>query len=228
MNYSDALNYIKDTNNKGYNSFIVMINGEKQIKRLTIYRDTICVFAKRSRTKGFKITNVDNWESIAVKQIAKNTGERLRNKINKVIKYLNESGLWREHKASFEKLLTFDNETLSILFNSSYDEYNKFKNENNINISFDCYYNLLDRRIKTINYNKYSLGYVDFQFDRAIKNHEKYVYRWRKTYDNSIECEYDDKNDIMKAWYSEEYKGCLNGYYYLALDNKHALFIEKD
>lgn len=228
MNYSEALNYIKDNNNKGYNSFIIMINGEKQIKRLTIYRDTIYVFAKRSRTKGFKITNADNWESIAVKQITKNTGERLRNKINKVIKYLNESGLWREHKASFEKLLTFDNETLSMLFNSTYDEYNKFKNENNINISFDCYYNLLDRRIKTINYNKYSLGYVDFQFDRAIKNHERYIYRWHKTYDNSIECEYDEKNDIMKAWYSEEYKGCLNGYYYLALDNKHALFIEKD
>lgn len=31
-----------------------------------------------------------------------------------------------------------------------------------------------------------------------------------------------------KAWYSEEYRGCGNGHYYLALDATHALFYEDD
>lgn len=31
-----------------------------------------------------------------------------------------------------------------------------------------------------------------------------------------------------KAWYSEEYKNCGNGHYYLALDNSAALFVEND
>ena len=30
------------------------------------------------------------------------------------------------------------------------------------------------------------------------------------------------------AWYSEEYKGCLNGHYYIALDEKHVWFYEDD
>lgn len=31
-----------------------------------------------------------------------------------------------------------------------------------------------------------------------------------------------------RAWYSEEYRGCGNGHYYLALDATHALFYEND
>ena len=34
-----------------------------------------------------------------------------------------------------------------------------------------------------------------------------------------------DKN---KAWYSEEYRGCGNGHYYIALNSSMALFCEND
>ncbi len=44
-------------------------------------------------------------------------------------------------------------------------------------------------------------------------------------YDISFEYS-PDKGD--KAWYSEEFKGCGNGHYYLALDATHALFHEDD
>jgi hypothetical protein len=30
------------------------------------------------------------------------------------------------------------------------------------------------------------------------------------------------------AWYSEEYRGCLNGHYYLMFDATHAIFYEDD
>ena len=58
-----------------------------------------------------------------------------------------------------------------------------------------------------------------------LKNKENFtLYRIPVNYDVSYE--YDaDKN---KAWYSEEYRNCGNGHYYLALDNSTALFVEDD
>ena len=46
----------------------------------------------------------------------------------------------------------------------------------------------------------------------------------RTNYDVSFEYS-AEKNT---AWYSEEFKGCGNGHYYLALDASHALFYEDD
>lgn len=36
------------------------------------------------------------------------------------------------------------------------------------------------------------------------------------------------KPEENKAWYSEEYRGCGNGHYYIAIDGSAALFIEND
>lgn len=58
----------------------------------------------------------------------------------------------------------------------------------------------------------------------ALKNKTYYECKGFNGYDVSFE--YDpDKN---KAWYSEEYVGCGNGHYYLALDSTHAIYYEKD
>ncbi len=45
-----------------------------------------------------------------------------------------------------------------------------------------------------------------------------------ETLDISIYCK-PIEND-MYAWYSEEYKACLNGHYYIALDEKHVWFCQ--
>jgi hypothetical protein len=58
----------------------------------------------------------------------------------------------------------------------------------------------------------------------AMDKKESFNHRGEYGYDISFEYN-PDKN---KAWYSEEYRGCGNGYYYLALDATHALFCEKD
>ena len=39
---------------------------------------------------------------------------------------------------------------------------------------------------------------------------------------------FEYKADKNKAWYSEEYRGCGNGHYYIAIDENTALFIEND
>lgn len=56
----------------------------------------------------------------------------------------------------------------------------------------------------------------------------------RKTpFDRRYEAESYDRSFIYrpeknKAWYSKEYRGCGNGYYYLAIDGNTAWFLEKD
>jgi hypothetical protein len=45
---------------------------------------------------------------------------------------------------------------------------------------------------------------------------------------NGYDVSYNYQPEDNKAWYSEEYRGCGNGHYYLALDATHALFYEDD
>ncbi|MFA5395085.1 MAG: hypothetical protein WC346_03610 [Methanogenium sp.] len=59
---------------------------------------------------------------------------------------------------------------------------------------------------------------------KALKEKKEVSVGGRNGYDISFS--YNPK--INKAWYSEEYRGCGNGHYYLALDATHALFYEDD
>lgn len=58
----------------------------------------------------------------------------------------------------------------------------------------------------------------------AIKAKRDYSARGRGKYDYSLS--YQAKDNM--AWFSEEYKGCLNGHYYLLISEKVAMFTESD
>jgi len=62
------------------------------------------------------------------------------------------------------------------------------------------------------------------QIKNAIDTQTKFSTFGRVSYDISFEYNPEKK----KAWYSEEYKGCGNGHYYLALDATHAIYWDKD
>lgn len=228
MTYDEIVNYVKEWNGKWIKTFVVEINGVKETKRLFTSNGSLCEFLKNSRKKGTIIYKIDGWTSISAKSKAskKSDVERLRYIMNKIVFYLNNSGLWADMKESFEKLLSFDDNTLNKLLNDEYDSYNDFERKNDLVITADCFYNLIHKGIKTINYEKYDRGYIDIEFEKAIKEKRDYSYRWTKGYDNSIECK--NCNGLMCGWYAEEYKGCLNGHYYFALDHKHAIYAETD
>lgn len=44
----------------------------------------------------------------------------------------------------------------------------------------------------------------------------------------SYDVSFEYNPELNKAWYSEEYRGCGNGHYYLAVDATHAVFYEDD
>ena len=74
--------------------------------------------------------------------------------------------------------------------------------------------------------DKYEKEHIINQIKQCITNKSKYTYHWNKKYDNSIELSFND--EYYRAWYSEEYKGYCNGYYYFMLNETHAIFGEKD
>jgi hypothetical protein len=60
--------------------------------------------------------------------------------------------------------------------------------------------------------------------EEGLKNKIKTNTEATASYDVSFNYE----PEKMMAWYSEEYRGCGNGHYYLALDSTHAWFYEDD
>lgn len=63
----------------------------------------------------------------------------------------------------------------------------------------------------------------------AMFERRDYSCRAYTSYDVSFHLEFPkDKKDFTRAWYSEEYRGCGNGHYYLALSENCALFCEDD
>ena len=86
-----------------------------------------------------------------------------------------------------------------------------------------------NKSIKAVNYDKY----YDYEtmVRKAITDKLNYnTPTWYKGYDNSVGIKYEEKDGIslLRGWYSEEYKNCGNGHYYLLIDAKHAIFCEND
>lgn len=86
-------------------------------------------------------------------------------------------------------------------------------------------YELSEVQFKSMYFGKYNNKRIKAEISDALKNHKKYeVYRLPVTYDVTFEYVPEDE----KAWYSEEYRDCGNGHYYLALNHSTALFCEND
>jgi hypothetical protein len=227
MNYQDAVKFVKETRNRNY---VVVINGKKHNLRLFTNDNILGEYGKGMRGRGFVVTDlrVMEWESIDLPNKDKQTPvEKLRKNLNKVIKYLDASGLWSNINSTLKTIASFDDEQLNNVITLDYSEFNKFITDNKMHLSYDELWSLINGKIKSINYDACDKEWVSKNFANAIANKTRYSWRWTKGYDNSIECSCSE-DGIMMAWYSEEYRGCGNGHYYLAIDAKHALFVEHD
>lgn len=79
-------------------------------------------------------------------------------------------------------------------------------------------------KVKKMYFGKYQNEHKLEEIGKALAGDQKFSCYGSAGYDISFSYYPDDK----KAFYSEEYKGCGNGHYYLALDSTHALFYEDD
>ena len=226
MNYENAVKFVSENGKK----FVVVENGKKVHYRLFVSNGVLARYAKGSQRKGYCVPQslVEMWESIE-KENNTPVELKLRKTMTTAVKYLTASGLWSNLRTSMEFLLSLTDEELKGVYDlavNSYNDYRKYCEENNIHLSSDELFGLSRGAIKSINYHSWEKDEVRERFAKAIAEKTNYRHRWEKGYDNSIECKMC--GDIMCAWYSEEYRGCGNGHYYLALDERHAMFCEND
>ena len=81
-----------------------------------------------------------------------------------------------------------------------------------------------DCNTKSMYFGKYWNKHYKEDIKEAIEKKEKITKTARTSYDVSFN--YDPEKNM--AWYSEEYKDCGNGHYYLAVDHNTAWFCEND
>ena len=212
-------------------------NGNKYIKRLFISNDGgfVCECMKFSKSKGYIVPQdvyTNEWVSMAKVGASASVDKvnRMKKRATDAYKMLSESGLWPDIKREIEEFLKLSDEDIrkdfvemgvyALYQAKKYDWYATYQ-------VFGEF--LKDKCWKSISFDKWdtSKQLVLTNVQNAISLKRDFSHRWRNNYDNSLEVNFN-KDGIGRAWYSEEYKNCANGHYYLLFDYNHAIFYEDD
>jgi hypothetical protein len=222
----------------------------------TIYRayredvNNIFVYAPKKKRYGWRLTIrefVSTYKPLPVpsEEVKLAREERgWKKRIQNVINALEESGLWPHIKVKYQNLITVSlaekHRIHDEYWNYTYKDpaYDDFVARVKQQYPFMVYQNqegkdLLDTfyiwemsecRTKSMYFGKYSNTEVKNEIAQAIKAQRHHTYYCRTNYD--IRFEYVPERQA--AYYSEEYKDCGNGHYYLAVNHTMALFCEND
>jgi hypothetical protein len=221
-------------------------DGRTEIIRIFRGSDSgcVCAFNRRSRRYGY-ILLTSNILEVSPIISRKTPAQKWENAWQKVIKRLKVSGFWDNLVPDIETALEMGFETLQqarkdywdISYRTDRDAKIKtylekypalgFLNDKGkqcIKTDIVWHYSEMPKvkkmRFCRGHYNDHHLNNIR----QAILKKEKCREFGRYGYDISFE--YNPETN--RAWYSEEYKDCGNGYYYLALDATHAIYWEKD
>jgi hypothetical protein len=206
------------------------------------------VMGKNKRRWGYELFLTEDLVDIqVVKPSAKTPEAKWRDGWNKVLSKLEKSGLWQDIAANirtvfevgFEKVteayriywLNYPGDwiesekarTQAIFDIDSRLTYTNDKGELHVNTEI-VWYLSKQPKIKKMYFGKYYTEDILAGIAKAMA--EKREHHVARTAGYDVSFEY--KPEANKAWYSEEYRGCGNGHYYLALDATHALFYEDD
>lgn len=196
----------------------------------------VFVFLKGKRKYGHRFTD-DTFLQFYSPKFVNNTTREIEwhKRCATVEKHLTKSGLWVElcevfhnlQKISYSDWKTL--KTISVNDVSQKQLIDKYKQQypfvftKSGNINTDYIYEISEARTKTMNFGRANTQYKASIMEH-MHNHQDYKFRTRVNYDVSFSYSAEQN----KAWYSEEYRNCGNGHYYIALDNSMALFVEDD
>lgn len=212
--------------------------------------ENVFVLAKGKRRYGYRmrIEKFDAWFSIIP---PKDKTVEWHKRINRALKAIDQSGLWEKEKPFLKSLLkmTWEDkqeitrcqdevynlrwhkqdtpEAVNMIWKPLYEKYpfiGSFAEDGKFQVDFDYISDRSTVRLKSMNFGKSNRFYKD-RIKSALENKQNYsTGRIVVNYDNSFE--YNAEKGM--AWYSEEYRDCGNGHYYLALNENVAWFCEDD
>jgi len=233
----------------------IIANGTRRVKVryndgtysvLRIFKSTtgnICEFKKGSNRTGWHL-NFQNIVDINPIIPKKTQADKWKDAWEKVVSRLEKSGLWENVLPNIKLALNMGYDRVKkaaddywhITYGSDRDvkikayleKYPELSKENdnkelyvNTEVIWFCG---SSPKVKKMRFCKYNNEFYLQAIQKAMLNKSKHSASGRFHYDISFE--YNPETN--RAWYSEEYKGCGNGHYYLALDATHAIYYEKD
>lgn len=229
MEASKAFDFV--SNNDAYKDtyIITLEDGKIEKKRLFAAEGAICAIPKGKRSVGLKVSICDilKWKSIhATPKPNVDLVKRMKTRANKLLALLSDSGMWESMRTQVEEFLKLKDEDIKRFFvdMSAYDARRDYQGMFPWLTSCNVFDNMKGKKFwATPRYaSSFQREDVEGMIEKAT---DKYVSRsWRNGYDCSVS--YDPS--LKQMWYSEEYKGCGNGHYYLMADKKHAFYFEDD
>ena len=230
MDYNDVYNTIS----RKIEKYVYVSDGEKHEIRLFISTNNdICFAPKRRRNGGYmlSVSEMEKWDSLTKVNKGNKTDlvKRMRKRAESGVAMLNESGLWTDIKTELLKFLDLSNDDIrrDFIDGDVYETY-RTKKYDWLN-SYQVFFSLKAKKCwKNPSFGKYDFSkdnVIDY-FKRSISDKKPIRFTWRNVYDNTLEIISD--NGIYRGFYSEEFRGCGNGHYYLLFDATHAIFYEDD
>lgn len=209
----------------------------------------VFVFSYKSKKYGLRMTfNVfaDNYHVFVNDENA----QWIR-RMKRVVKLLEESGLWSNIKEQYQNVLNSgmtlqDKKRIEEIYwslcpsthipkeeiDKAFGDFPKkfpfvFRRDKDGKLDVDTKYiwELSRCELKSMYFGKYDNTQYKDNIKKAISEKRDYrIYRLPLNYD--VTFEYSASKNM--AWYSEEYRNCGNGHYYIALNHSTALFCEND
>ena len=220
---------------------VTMLNGKTRIVRLWLHKDgCVAIMGKGRKHYGHYLSNY-SWDDlndwVTLKLIEHNEIDyykRFVKRATDALKMLNETGLWKDIKETIEHFFelpeTEQRELVNDIITDSYEKFYKQTWGDGKYAWVHCHQVFCTFTYKTcwksIAWRKWERERMSAEVADCIKNGKDFSRRWENGYDNTVEVANRDGEKL--AWYSEEYRGCGNGHYYLMFDATHAIFYEDD
>jgi len=221
---------------------LVWDDDHKEKRRIGKGTTGIIIMDRRSRRWGNSIMHFTYLKDVMPMPDSKVTPQqKWAKQIGKIIEMLEKSGLWPEMLANWKLAEQIGYDKLKAAYDASWSEPREERIEKvkaidsrliEKNEKGEEYYNteilwyMINLKVKKMKFEKsaeYNQAKLS-EIKNALSKKEKLVLEGDNGYDVSFE--YNPERN--QAWYSEEYRGCGNGHYYLALGAEHAVFYEDD
>ena len=238
----EVAEFIREVNGKEIRKFkVVYDDGRIEQKRLFANDNRIGYLAPRKKKSGylFDLQGVYAISYDLSREVDRNA--QFERNAKRLMEILEKSGLWANIRKQIQELLEF-----------GYENYRKQDCPSRI-FSPDLAYNILHWNVKKMDFrpryadreeaarcneitqsaianamsgpeNEYHTRVEGRSYDISFSYNAGQIGKpmW-KAYPNGTQ-----GDGIRRAWYSEEYRGCGNGHYYLAINATHAIYYEKD
>ncbi len=230
----------------------INLNDNKEYRFVIESDGSYFVLAPKRKTRGWRYspTQFFNYYKIKETKTGLTENDKWKKRIKKAIALCKQNDLWHNLQEIWENLYNYVSYEEKRRIYDEYwacDRYNKENGEQNYmdfvsrvkakypfmikadehgkeHIITDYIWELSECSLKSMYFGKWDNATIKDNIRRALIEKKKHSESVTVSYDVSFEY----NPDIKKAWYSEEYRNCGNGHYYLALSENTAVFAEND